>query len=67
MAQLRDHGIIRDWSVVVIWRAVAPLACAVTAFPVIRRGPFRDWLIRAFLLASVAVAPGLAFTSWAGS
>jgi hypothetical protein len=62
MAQLKEQGVVGDWTAVMIWAAVAaPLACAVTAFPVIRRGPFRDWLIRVFLLASVSAALGFAF------
>jgi hypothetical protein len=61
MAQLYDVGVIHDVGAVVIWSAVAaPLACAVAAFPLVRGGPFKDWLIRALLANSVAVALGFA-------
>ncbi len=68
MAHLREAGVIGSWIVVILWGGVAaPLACALMAFLVIRRGPFKDWLIRAFLLASVGVALGYAIylEAWA--
>jgi hypothetical protein len=67
VAQLKQYGVIHDWTAVLIWASVAaPLACAVTLFPVIRRGPLRDWLIRVFLLVSVSAALGYAlyFVGW---
>lgn len=61
MAQLKERGVVPNWTAVFVWAAIAaPLSCAVTAFVAIRRGPFRDWLIRVFLLASVASALGYA-------
>jgi hypothetical protein len=61
MVQLKERGVVHDWTAVIVWAAVAaPLSCAITAFVAIRRGPFRDWLIRMFLLASVASALGFA-------
>jgi hypothetical protein len=35
---------------------VIPLVLAVTAFPLVRQGPQKDWLIRALLLVSIAMA-----------
>jgi hypothetical protein len=39
---------------------VIPLALALVAFLLVRKGPFRDWLVRAFLMVSVGVALGWA-------
>jgi hypothetical protein len=61
MAHLKEAGVLHSWTAVVVWGGMAaPLACALTAFVVIRRGPSKDWLIRAFLLASVVFALGYA-------
>ena len=60
--QLMDMG-LASWSVVLVWGAVAvPLVLALTAFPMVRRGPLKDWLIRVFLLISVGDALGFAIS-----
>ncbi len=59
-ARLVDMGVAR-WSSVLVWSAVAvPLVLALVAFPLVRRGPLKDWLIRTFLLISVGDALGFA-------
>ncbi len=55
---------IGTWWRTLVWSAVAvPLVLAVVAFPVLRKGPMKDWLIRALLLVSVADALGFAIWS----
>lgn len=52
---------VSTWSGSLIMEGViVPLALALTAFPLVRKGPIKDWLIRALLLVSVTVALGVA-------
>jgi hypothetical protein len=45
------------WSFVLLVEAVViPLVLALVAFPLVRKGPLKDWLIRALLIVSVGVA-----------
>jgi hypothetical protein len=67
IARLKDQGGTPSWWTVVVWAAVvAPLVSALVAFPLVRKGSLKDWLIRALLTVSVAVAFGLAifFLVW---
>jgi hypothetical protein len=44
-----------------VWGAVVvPLVSALVAFPLVRKGPLKDWLIWSLLMTSVAVALGFA-------
>jgi hypothetical protein len=59
MVRLAEAGIV-DWSWVILGEAVAiPVVLALVAFPLVRRGPYKDWLIRTLLLISVSIALGL--------
>ena len=61
---------VGTWSTWLILEGVSvPLVLALAAFPLVRKGPFKDWLIRVSLIVSVAVALGFAvylliFFSW---
>ena len=45
------------WYGVLMTEAVViPLALAVTAFPLVRNGPHKDWLIRALVMTAIAMA-----------
>ena len=44
------------FSVVMTEAVVIPLVLAVIAFPLVRRGPLKDWMIRALLFAAIAMA-----------
>jgi hypothetical protein len=45
------------WSIVIIGGVVVvPLVWALAAFPLVRKGLFKDWLIRALLMVAVSVA-----------
>jgi len=47
----------RDWWSVLMTEGIAiPLLLAVTAFPLVRQGPQKDWLIRLLLTVSIATA-----------
>src|SRR5262249_45118749 len=50
-----------SWSFVLLMEAVAiPLVLALVAFPLVRKGPLKDWLIRILLMVSVGFALGWA-------
>lgn len=52
----------RAWSSVLMTEGVViPLVLAVTAFPLVRPGPQKDWLIRALLIVAIAMAWSDAF------
>jgi hypothetical protein len=45
-----------SWPFAILMEAVAvPIVLAIVAFPLIRRGPLKDWMIRALLMISVGV------------
>jgi hypothetical protein len=45
-----------SWPFAVLMEAVAiPMVLAIVAFPMVRSGPLKDWLIRALLMTSVGV------------
>jgi len=55
------------WPFVLLLEAVAiPLVLALVAFPLVRKGPLKDWLIRALLTVSVGFALGwaVALLAW---
>jgi hypothetical protein len=67
MVRLAEMGAV-SWPFAVLLEAVAiPLVLALLAFPMVKRGPLKDWLIRALLLTSVGVILGAAIYSlvWA--
>jgi hypothetical protein len=39
---------------------VIPLVLAIAAFPLVRKGPFKEWMIQALLMLSLAVCLGVA-------
>jgi hypothetical protein len=52
-----------SWEWMLVGEAMGlPVVLALLAFPLVRRGPFKDWLIRSLLLASVSV--GLGFSAY---
>src|SRR5262249_1789957 len=51
-----------EWMLVGVAMGV-PVVLALVAFPLVRSGPLKDWLIRALLLASVGVGLGFSFYS----
>jgi hypothetical protein len=54
--RLVDLG-MADWkSVAVAGTVVVPLVLAVASFPLVRRGPLKDWLIAALLTCAVVAA-----------
>jgi hypothetical protein len=65
---------VATWPAFLILEAVSvPLVLALAAFPLVKRGPPKDWLIRASLLVSVTVAIGFAiylpvfiYAGWSG-
>jgi hypothetical protein len=69
---LVENG-VSTWPGCLVLEGVAvPLALALAAFPLVRKGPLKDWLIRAALLVSVSFAVGFAIylsifilTGWA--
>ena len=68
MVQLAEAGIV-DWQWVILGEAVGiPVVLALVAFPLVRRGPSKDWLIRMLLLTSVSIALGFVVYSliWGG-
>jgi uncharacterized membrane protein YqjE len=61
IARLKKLGVTPNWSAVCGWGAVVvPLVSALVAFPLVRKGPLKDWLIRALLMTSVTVTLGFA-------
>jgi hypothetical protein len=53
-----------SWPFAALMEAVSiPMVLAITAFPLVERGPLKDWLIRALLLTSVGVILGAAIYS----
>ncbi len=55
MVRLAEVGAV-SWPFAVLMGAVAiPMVLAIVAFPLIKRGPLKDWLIRALLMTSVGV------------
>lgn len=55
------------WPFVLLLEAVAvPLVLALVAFPLVRKGPLKDWLVRALLTVSVGFALGwaVALLAW---
>jgi hypothetical protein len=68
MVRLADAGVV-EWSWVILGEAVGiPVVLAIVAFPLVRRGRSKDWLIRMLLLTSVSIALGFAVFSliWGG-
>jgi hypothetical protein len=68
MVQLAEAGIV-DWQWVILGEAVGiPVVLALVAFPLVRPGPNKDWLILMLLLTSVSIALGFAVFSliWGG-
>jgi hypothetical protein len=68
MVRLAEAGVV-EWQWVILGEAVGiPVVLAIVAFPLVRRGPFKDWLIRTMLLTSVSIAMGFAVFSliWGG-
>jgi hypothetical protein len=68
MVRLAEDGVV-DWAWVILGEAVAiPVVLALVAFPLVRRGPRKDWLIRMLLFTSVSIALGFAVFSliWGG-
>jgi hypothetical protein len=52
------------WEWMLVGEAMGiPVVLALVAFPLVRRGPFKDWLIRALLLTSVSVGLGFSVYS----
>jgi hypothetical protein len=63
MWRLADAGVV-TWPQMLLGEAVAiPTVLAVVAFPIVRKGPRRDWLIRALLATSLGI--GLLSTIYA--
>src|ERR1035441_2929942 len=59
--RFKEIGATPTWTAVYSWAAfVVPLVSALVAFPLVRKGPLKDWLIRVLLMTSVAVALGFA-------
>src|SRR4051794_28630200 len=57
IVRLKLVGAAPTWAVVFLWGAIAvPLVSAIVAFPLVRKGPLKDWLVRVLLLASVTSA-----------
>ncbi len=55
MWRLAEAGVV-SWPRMLLGEAVAiPTALAVAAFPIVRKGPRKDWLIRASLLTSLGI------------
>jgi hypothetical protein len=55
------EGGVGHWTFFLLMEAVViPLALALVAFPLVRKGLLKDWLIRALLMCSVGVALGWA-------
>jgi len=53
-----------SWAWALMGEAIGiPVALALVAFPIVERGPFKDWLIRALLLCSVSIALGFSVYS----
>jgi hypothetical protein len=68
LVRLAEAGVV-EWSWVILGEAVGiPVVLALVAFPLVRRGPYKDWLIRTLLLTSVGIALGFAVFSliWGG-
>jgi hypothetical protein len=68
MVRLAEAGIV-DWQWVILGEAVGiPVVLALAAFPLVRRGPFKDRLIRLLVLTSVSIALGFVVYSliWGG-
>jgi hypothetical protein len=63
MVRLAEAGAV-EWEWVILGEAVGiPVVLAILAFPLLRRGPNKDWLIRMLLLISVSIALGFAVFS----
>jgi hypothetical protein len=53
-----------SWPFAILMEAVAiPMVLAIVALPMVRRGPLKDWLIRALLLTSIVIILGAAVYS----
>ncbi len=53
-----------SWPFAILMAAVAiPLVLAIAAFPMVKPGPLKDWLIRALLMTSLGVILGAAIYS----
>jgi cytochrome bd-type quinol oxidase subunit 2 len=60
MARLAEAGVV-PWPFVLMGEGVGiPLVLALVAFPLVREGPNKDWLIRALLFTSVCMGLGIA-------
>jgi hypothetical protein len=65
MMRLAENGAV-SWPFALLLEAVAiPLVLAVAVFPLVRKGPLKDWLIRALLLTSTGIGLGAAVYSLA--
>ncbi len=66
MWRLAEIGAV-SWPFAVLMEAVAiPLVLAVVAFPMVRKGPHKDWLVRALLMTSLGIGLGAAIYSCSG-
>jgi hypothetical protein len=55
MWRLAEAGVV-TWPLMLLVEAVAiPMVLAVAAFPLVRKGPRKDWLIRALLVTSLGI------------
>jgi hypothetical protein len=59
-AQLAKEGVSKDspWLIFVMEGLLIPLVLAMVAFPMLRKGQLKDWLIRVLVATSVSVATG---------
>ena len=65
MMRLAEIGAV-GWPFAILMEAVAiPMVLALAAFPMVSRGPQKDWLIRGLLMTSLAVILGSAIYSLA--
>ncbi len=65
MMRLAEIGAV-GWPFAILMEAVAiPMVLALAAFPMVSRGPKKDWLIRGLLMMSLAVILGAAIYSLA--
>jgi hypothetical protein len=67
MVRLAEIGAV-SWPFALLMEAIAiPLVLALVTFPLARRGPLKDWLVRALLMTSAGVGLGAAIYSllWA--
>jgi hypothetical protein len=63
--QLARELHLETWQIVVVEALIAPLATAITAFPLLRKGQLKDWLILACVSTSLIVTLGFVFVAMA--